>query len=172
MKKILFCSFLLTTVLLNAQIEKGNWMVGSTIALSKFEFTKSNTTIDVTMNPNAQLFLSDRIALGAGLDINYSYSRTDSNASSFNWGIGPSLRYFFYREDRGGAFGNIKLFFGGNRDGNSSFNPELNFGYDFVLNNFLALELFTGYGVVIPFKGSELTHRIPIGIGFQIFLAK
>lgn len=172
MKKILFCSFLMISISLQAQIEKGNWMLGSNIALSKFEFTKTNTTIDITMNPNAQLFLSDRVALGAGLDINYKYSKLDTNASSFNWGIGPSLRYYFYRADKGGAFGNLKLYFGGNKEGSSSFNPELNIGYDFVLNDFLALEIFTGYGAIIPFKGSEYTHKIPIGIGFQIFLSK
>lgn len=170
---ILFTSitFIFTSSLFS-QIEKGNWMLGSNIAVSKIEINKSNTVIDMFLSPSAYLFLSDRFALGAGLDMNYKYSRTDTNASNFNWGVGPAMRYYFYKKDKGGAFGNLKLYFGGNKDANSSFNPELNFGYDFVLNDFLALEVFTGYGVVIPFKGSDLTHKIPFGIGFQIFLTR
>lgn len=167
--------FVFTTVLIqqtSAQIEKSNWMLGSNIAVSKLEINKINTIIDMYLSPNAYLFLSDRVALGAGLDMNYKYSRTDTNASNFNWGIGPALRYYFYKADQGGAFGNLKLYFGGDRSANSSFNPEFNIGYDFVLNDYLALELYTGYGVIIPFKGSDLSHKVPLGIGFQIFLTR
>ena len=172
MKKFIFTLIVFIYNNADAQIEKGNWMIGSNIAVSKLEINKTNTVVDIFLNPNAYLFLADKFALGAGLDMNFRYSKVDTSNSNFNWGVGPAMRYYFYNKNKGGAFVNLKLYFGGNKDANSSFNPELNIGYDFILNDFMALEFFTGYGIIIPFKGNDLSHKIPFGIGFQIFLSK
>ncbi len=174
MKKYLFAASILITQVMQAQLEKGNWMLGSNIAVTKLEIRSTATDIRLFINPSAQVFISDKVCVGAGLDLDYNFSKrsTDTfSTSSLSWGLGPQMRFYFAKPSKGGAFSQLKVFFGGNNLGTSTLNPELNFGYDFVLNEFLALEIFTGYGAVIPFrKGEQISHKIPFGIGFQIFL--
>lgn len=176
MNKYLLVLVMLSSKIVEAQIEKGNWMLGSGIAVTKLEIRSNYRELRLFINPSAQTFVSDVVCIGAGLDFDYgSYKKsTDSfSTTNFSWGIGPQMRFYFAKANKGGAFSQLKVFFGGNNNGTSTLNPELNFGYDFVLNDFLALEIFTGYGAVIPFKaGEQISHKVPFGIGFQIFLSK
>jgi hypothetical protein len=173
MKKfcIIILSFVLTTA--NAQMEKGNWTVGSNIAASRLAIGNGTTDIRIAVSPSAQYFLSERVTIGAGLDLDYFNTKRDtSSITGVNWGFGPIMRYYITSSNKGGVFSQLKFFFGGDGDGNSTLSPELNIGYDFILNKTLAIEIYTGYGAAIALKGSSFQSKIPIGIGFQIFLSK
>ena len=47
MKKFIFILIIFIYNNADAQIEKGNWMIGSNIAVSKLEINKTNTVVDI-----------------------------------------------------------------------------------------------------------------------------
>jgi hypothetical protein len=158
----------------NAQLDKGTWTIGSSVATSRLAFGAGYRDIRIVVSPSAQYFVSNKIAIGAGLDLDYSSTKADSslNINRISWGFGPMMRYYITNSAKGGAFGQLKFFFGGDGDGNSTLSPELNIGYDFIISKSLALEIYTGYGAAVALKGGSIQSKIPFGIGFQIFLGK
>lgn len=151
-----------------AQVEKGDWLVGGSININ----TSSNTTVSIT--PSAGYFFLNRFA--AGGIFNVSYEKT-SDLKSTIIGIGPFARYYFGK-------GNLKpflaseLLFGSTKyqyPGENSFTRN---GHNFFLggglaafvNEHVAIETQAGY-TNTKYSGNPSDNGLAIRIGFQIYLA-
>ena len=103
MKSIYFlfisnCFFIFSS---NAQITKGNFMVGGNASLSFISSNSSKTTI-LNVSPNVGYFLFDKFSFGTLL--NYSNSKTkDGLGGSIiykNINIGPFVRYYILNKEK------------------------------------------------------------------------
>lgn len=88
MKRILFTLVLSAAlVIANGQTEKGDWMVGG-----GFRLNTSDNNTEITLNPNAGMFVINNLALGGNFEL--SYTKTGDNKVT-GFGIGPFVRYYF-----------------------------------------------------------------------------
>ncbi len=193
MKKIIL-SFFASTLLFyaNAQLTKGNWLVGgsgsflsSKNSYSSSNFNSTSDRIDIMVSPNIGFFFIDK--LGVGLRPSFSKYKEEvngpggltSNVSRFEFG--PFLKYYFLKIDKSfnlladlsyqyGLFsskpttGNINKF-------SASAGPVIFF------NSSVGLEFLVGYyqrKEVIKQNGDITTNQkgIQVNIGFQIHLEK
>lgn len=82
MKKLVFATLLLSVLVTTttfAQPRKGYWMVGANV---------------VPVQPRAGYFVSDKLLLGAGLNVNVGGS-PGNNVFSASLGFAPFAKYYF-----------------------------------------------------------------------------
>ena len=181
----LFFFFVLTTVLTaNAQITKGNWMVGGTGNFSSYESKyKSNGNeitnkgLGINLSPNIGYFLADKFVVGASLSI--GYTKPKGSDDSFGYGIGPYVRYYFLREDKQiNLFSEVNYIFGETKSGNNKSKSNgygLKAGSVIFFNSSVGLEVSLDYNSskLIPNNSDSSTYNnLQIGLGFQIHLEK
>lgn len=176
---------LLFSVLGQAQITKGNWMVGGS---GSFKSTKTETLSDGTkpyddrlilnISPNIGYFFYDKLA--AGMKLSYTYDNLYSQNYHY-FGTGPFIRYYFLKPDK---LINLLLqaqynYYGGGgktEDGRDTGKFHNN-GYGFktgpaiFFNSSVALELTLEYNST-RLNSTLLENEFMIGIGFQIHLEK
>ena len=177
MRTLFFFLVLATTLTLNAQITKGNWMVGGDASFNSAtvhdsdgnETGKSN---GVRIYPNIGHFVADKFAVG--LIPSFSYGKTKNGPSNISFGIGPFARYYFLKKDnRINILADANyIYYYSETDGafprhNSSFTAKS--GVVLFFNNSVALEFTLGYNID---NFSTVTNRINLGFGFQIHLEK
>ncbi|GGW55916.1 hypothetical protein DFQ11_101549 [Winogradskyella epiphytica] len=92
MRTLFFFLVVATSVSLNAQITKGNWLIGGNgeFTSQSFEFDNGSSSKReyLTIKPNVGYFLKDKFAVGSSLRY--------ENFDSFNiYGVGVFTRYYF-----------------------------------------------------------------------------
>ena len=104
--KSIAIAFLFFTINTNAQITKGNWMVGGTGNLTNYKstFQSGNSEIiqkgyGLTISPNLGYFIIDNFAIGTKLIFSYSNPSGDNN-NSYGYGISPFLKFYFRNEEK------------------------------------------------------------------------
>lgn len=172
MKKVLLAAAFGIFGLANAQIQKGNWMVGGSVA--NMQFTNN---LNLTLNPKAGYFVADRFVVGAGVDLSVSKTKGSSDVAT-NWGIAPFARYYFTSTEidsmlkNGAFFAEGSAGFGGNNTNSGSstngVNLGLGAGYAYFITPNVSLEgmlkLSTTTGVGDP------TANLGASVGFNIYL--
>lgn len=184
MRSLLFFLVLTTSLTINSQITKDNWMVGGTGNFSTYENKYisngnqvSNKGISMNLSPNIGYFLADRFVLGAHLSVGYTIPKDAQN--SFGYGIGPYARYYFLEEDKlinlfselSYSFGEAKL--GANKSKSNGYG--LKAGAVLFFNRSVGLEVSLDYdsSKLKPKNSPSSTSNIlQIGLGFQIHLEK
>jgi len=169
--KILFIVILLVTFALNAQIDKGNWMMGGSAGISNYksktgEFSQEGTNIFIS--PNVGYFLIDKLNLGASVLLSfYNPSATKT------YGLSPYVRYYFLEKEK-----QINLFseagYGFQKQIHSSTTLQtfyLKAGTVIFLNSSVGLEVALNYSNSKQ-NSDYQTRLIFLGIGFQIHLEK
>lgn len=170
MKRIVFGALLSCAGWLGAQaqVEKGDWLVGGSIDIN----TSSNTTVSIT--PSAGYFFLNRFAAGGIFNLSYIKTGEDKNTVL---GIGPFARYYFGK-------GNLKPFlateflFGSSKSQIGNAASSTSNGHNFFLggglaafvNEHVAIETQAGY-TNTKYSGSPSDDGLAIRIGFQIYLA-
>jgi hypothetical protein len=179
---LFFFILLALTLTANAQITKGNWMVGGEVSFQTSENT-SNGISDkysfIYMSPNIGYFFIDKLAGGISLEFAFTDPFKSNNSQAY--GFAPFIRYYFLKTDKefnifseasyGYSFGKNGL----NEKSNSS-NFKFKSGFVLFFNNSVGLELAISY---LNSK-SELESRgikgkreqLMFGIGLQIYLEK
>lgn len=187
MRTLFFFLVLVTTLSLNAQITKGNWLVGGngsfseSIATSEDSFgneIKSKVT-SLRLNPNIGYFLIDKLALGIDFSIDYANSQ-GANNSNWSIGVGPFARYYFLKPEKlinifseaNFAYGTGLSATNKNRNGTT-----IGFGAGGVLffNSSVGLELSLNYSTTTSRSdGNPNTNfdNLFLSLGFQIHLEK
>ncbi|HEX8609422.1 MAG TPA: hypothetical protein VF679_12345 [Pedobacter sp.] len=177
MKKIILtCALALGLLTSEAQIQKGNVMMGGNLSNISFGLDKPNV-FSLSINPKAAWFVQDGLALGG--DVNLGLSTSKGNGESINYGIGALGRYY-------GATGanevvNNSRFFGEVTVGISGVNPNegestngLGFsfgpGFTYFVTPSIGLEALLKYQGTAGFGSSAYAHSLNLGIGFQIYL--
>ena len=173
---------LLTFLASNAQISKGNWMVGGSGNFTNYKstFQSGNTETTqtgsaFTISPNLGYFIIDNFALGSIVSFSFSNPSGD-NTNSHGYGISPFIRYYFRKSDKminpflqtSYGFSKGKSDSGGS---NKSTGYAIKGGSAIFFNSSVALELSLNYNS--SKTNSDVKYKyFTVGIGFQIHLEK
>jgi len=178
MKKLTLTLILGIAVLFgaNAQIQKGNVMMGANISNINFGLDKPNV-FSLKINPKAAWFVQDGLALGG--DVSFGLATAKGAGTDISYGVGALGRYY-------GATGANELvknsrFFGEATVGISGVNPSvggstngLGFsfgpGWTYFVTPSIGLEALLKYNGVVGFGSSAYAHNLGLGVGFQIYL--
>ena len=184
---LFFFIILAATLTSNAQITKGNWLVGGSGSFSTSTFTSENTDgseskqkgTSLRISPNLGFFISDRFAVGLDLSLNFANSEGRDNS---NWaiGLGPFVRYYFLPEDKLiNIFSQTSIRF---NNGLSEINKDsksttfgLSAGGVIFFNSSVGLELSLNYEDITVKRANSNNRNTDIffvGLGFQIHLEK
>lgn len=187
MRTLFFFLVLVTSLTLNAQITKGNWLVGGNGSFTSSTATSEDNSgneieskgTGLRLNPNIGYFLADKFSLGLDTSINFSNPQGNDN-SNWTLGLGPFICYYFLESDK-----RVNLFSEANyifSTGLSELNNDLKssaFGFSvggvLFFNSSVGLELSINYtNSTVRREGSSYSNskNIFIGLGFQIHLKK
>jgi hypothetical protein len=170
MKKIFtLVSMFFCIQFIQAQTDKGDWLVGGTFSLN----TGKNTTT-LSLNPNAGYFLLDNFMLGAR--VGYEFSELgETKITAFD--IGPFTRYYFHGT-KARPFGEFDLDFQSAKLSTSlgsSTESAIGFfiggGVALFISDNVALETIMGY------KNTKVENEPGTGgfnmrIGFQVYISR
>ncbi|PSL47381.1 hypothetical protein CLV51_102228 [Chitinophaga niastensis] len=183
MKRFRLLTLVLSAVLFgtaaNAQIQKGNIMVGGTLANLGLNFQKQSTQFSMNLTPKAAWFIKDGLALGGYVNFGLS---TNNPGTNTNYGVGALARYFvedknvrklefskrtrFFLEGTAG-FAGQNLANGASTNGlDIGIGPGISY---FITPN-IGLEGLLKYDLTVGFGSSTTSNRINLGVGFQIYL--
>ncbi|TXD80647.1 outer membrane beta-barrel protein [Subsaximicrobium wynnwilliamsii] len=177
MKTLFFFLVLATSLSLNAQITKGNWLVGGDASFNSSTVNDSDgnevgKSSGIRIFPNIGHFFFDKFAVG--LTPSFFYSKTKNGPSSVGYGIGPFARYYFLKpENRINLFADANFIYfssktkGFSSTSNSSY--RIKAGPVLYFNSSVALEFTIGYNSA---NFSTTTNTVELGFGFQIHLEK
>ncbi len=169
-KNIFFIVILFIIFTSNAQITKGNWMMGGSLNLSSDKNTSNGYvthTTGIDIKPNVGYFVIDKLALGADTEIGIF-----SNRSTI-FGIAPFIRYYFLeKEKKINIFSEFNYEFRKNYPDNYISN-RINFktGAVFFLNSSVGIEMALNYSTLNTNQNSQYSG-INLGVGFQIHLER
>lgn len=162
----------------NAQIQKGNVMVGGDISKLDLSLNTGNN-FSFTIDPKAAWFIKDNIAIGAYL--NFDLTTAKGAGSNISYGVGPLARYYIsdpkievLRHARFFLEGNVGIQGTNPHVGESTNGLGLGFGPGlayFVTEN-IGLEALVKYQGIVGFGSSATSSDILLGLGFQIYLPK
>lgn len=164
---------------LEAQITKGNWLLGGNVSFSNVVTTdnagSSYTTSTFTITPNAGYFFIDKLC--GGVKAGYENYRTKyqfgsaSGTSSFL--VGPFLRYYFLPIDNNvNLFSELGYEYSQTENNGATREDIFNFsgGASWFLNSSVAVEFTATYSIQkVPLYKSNM---IQFGLGFQFYLEK
>lgn len=178
MKKLFFTMILGTAVAFgaNAQIQKGNVMIGANLSDISFRLDKPNV-FSFNVSPKAAWFVQDGLALGA--ELNLGLATQKGAGTDFNYGVSALGRY--YGETGANEVVKSSRFFGEATVGIQGFNPSgggstngLGFsfgpGFTYFVTPSIGLEALLKYNGTVGFGSSVYAHHLGLGVGFQIYL--
>ncbi|WP_338357195.1 hypothetical protein [Yeosuana marina] len=182
----LFFFIVLTTVLTtNAQITKGNWMVGGDASFftnkTEYDPNENINTSEVSYlmaSPNLGYFFVDKLA--GGIDLQFYFVDSGKSVNSQSYGFGPYLRYYFLEtEKRINLFSQLNYNFGVSKSGSglrtNSNGYGLQIGTCLFFNSSVGLEFSLNYSDTkntLDKTFVRKTKQFLVGLGFQIHLEK
>lgn len=165
-----------TIVAANAQIQKGNVLVGGNL-------TNINLGLDdpkifsVDITPKAAWFIQDNLALGGY--VNFGLETAKNSNTTTSYGVGALGRYYagkdtevlrhgrFFAEATAGIGGVNVSKGGGNTNGlNLSVGP----GFAYFITPNIGLETLLKYNGLVGFGSSTTQNNLNLSFGFQIYL--
>jgi hypothetical protein len=181
--KLFTALLLLTTITTNAQITKGNWMVGGSGNFTSYEGKDSNGEVSnkgfgMSIRPNLGYFLVDKFVVGSG--IGFSFSKQEGYNKSSSFSVSPFVRFYFLKPEN-----KVNLLAEANYNFSQNFNDGVHDGnyngYGFKVgpviyfNNSVGLEITLDYNSTTtnPVSSSSSSGSyLQLGLGFQIHLEK
>jgi hypothetical protein len=164
---LLACGILFLSLAVQAQTEKGDWMVGGGFNLN----TSKNNTV-ISLSPSAAAFVVNNLALGGNLKLAYT---KEGLIKTTSFGIGPWVRYYFTKADvRPIVQGNFNFLSSKTKVNNtSSTNNGTNFflggGAAIFLSSHVSLDALLGYDHT-KYNGLDGSGGFAMNIGFQVYL--
>ncbi|WP_379968553.1 hypothetical protein [Epilithonimonas sp. UC225_85] len=183
MKKLLLGAFVIGAGLFstaNAQIQEGNWMVGSSIVASNFGLN-TGAGYNIALQPKAAYFIKDNVALGAYVDLGISKA-TKGSPTAFDYGVGALGRYYISPGEAGvdNLLNHGRWFFEGNvgvggysvEDGPSTTGLDFGVGpgYSYFITPNIGLEGLVKYKGRAGFGNEGLNSNITFNVGLSIYL--
>ncbi len=183
MKKLLLGVFVIGAGLFsttNAQIQEGNWLLGSSLISSRFGLN-TGSGYDIAIQPKAAYFIKDNIALGAYIDLGIG-KETKGSPTGFDYGIGALGRYYVSPGEAGvdNLLNHGRWFFegnlgvGGRSIENSDSTTGLDFGvgpgYSYFITPNVGLEGLVKYNGTLGGGNTTYQHNVTFNLGFQIYL--
>ncbi|MFD2146163.1 hypothetical protein [Mucilaginibacter antarcticus] len=179
MKKIIIITMatvVSTVFLANAQIQKGNVMVGGNFANINLGLNDPKIfSLDIT--PKAAWFIKDNVALGGYVNLGIQTAKGSNTTTSY--GAGALGRYYtgsdvavlkhgrIFAEATAGIGGVNVSNGGGNTNGlNLSVGP----GFAYFITPNLGLETLLKYNGLVGFGSQAYQSNLNLSFGFQIYL--
>jgi len=166
----------ITILAANAQIQKGNVMVGGN--LTNINLGLDNPKIfSVDITPKAAWFIQDNVAVGGY--VNFGLKTAKNSNTTTTYGVGALGRYYtgkdvevlrhgrFFAEATAGIGGVNVSKGGGNTNGlNLSVGP----GFAYFITPNIGLETLLKYNGLIGFGSATTQNNLNLSFGFQIYL--
>ena len=159
----------------NAQITKGNWMVGGTGSFYNYQLKENkintNSGIGMELRPNLGYFIVDKFAIGISPLLAYSKPENGSSVTSF--GVGPYIRYYILNpEKRINILTHAGYAYSGSNNSNDNSTAfDFKAGPVIFFNSSVALEMTLNYN--LNKLNSTTNYNIfSLGLGFQIHLER
>ena len=182
--KILFLFLsILAIIVANAQITKGNWMVGGSASFSSYKVVYDRpviATVKLTsynVIPKIGFFPIDKLALG--LNLGYSYSKqvnkdANINTKTESYRFGPFVRYYYLNPVKNtNIFSEIGYNYDYSITSNSnSNNYQVSTGIAIFFNSSVAFEIAGKYYKFNDLSNGGNADDIRLEIGLQIHLEK
>ncbi|WP_346986525.1 hypothetical protein [Chryseobacterium sp. POE27] len=183
MKKLILSGILAVAGLattMNAQIQKGNWLVGSSLISSNFGLNTGGG-YNIGIQPKGAYFIEDNVALGGYVDLGFN-KVTNGSPTEFTYGVGALGRYFLSPGEKGvdnllnhGRWfleGNVGI--GGRSVENADSTTGLDFGvgpgYSYFITPNIGLEGLVKYRGRAGFGSEGLNSNITFNVGFSIYI--
>jgi hypothetical protein len=180
MKKLaglIIIALLFNTYKSNAQIQRGNVLVGGDIAHFNLDLGGGGA-FQATIDPKIGFFLKDNLALGAYID--FGLATAKGAGTTTNYGVGALARYYI-NDPKTNVLKHGRLFFEGNAGiegisvSNGSNTTGLGIGigpgYAYFITPNIGLETLLKYNGIVGFGSQPYTSSLNLGIGFQIYLS-
>ena len=180
MKKVLLAAAIGLFGLTNAQIQKGNYMVGGELAAANFGLNDGGG-YNFAITPQAAYFVQDNWAIGGYVDLGISGS--DGGATYTTYGVGALSRYYFSPGEQGidnllkhgRFFVEGKIGIGGSTisdGGNSANGLDLGIGpgYTYFITENIGLDASLMYKGNVGFGNGGTVSNIAFRLGLNIFL--
>jgi len=183
MKKLLLSGILAAaglTSTMNAQIQEGNWMVGSSLVTSNFGLN-TGAGYDFAIQPKAAYFIKDNVAVGGYVNLGFM-KPGKGEATQFNYAVGALGRYYISPGEKGvdNLLNHGRWFFegnvgvGGTSVENGISTTGLDFGvgpgYSYFITPNIGVEGLLKYNGVTGFGNEGLTSKLSFNVGFSIYL--
>ena len=182
MKKIIpflmFSLFTLATSVVNAQIEKGNVLVGGDLANLNLSLGGSGA-FRANLTPKVAFFIKDNVALGAY--VNFDIATEKGEGTTTGYGVGALGRYYM-SDPKVEVLKHGRLFFEGNvglqgvsQAGGSNttgLGIGIGPGYAYFITPNIGLETLLKYNGIVGFGSQAYTSNLSLGVGFQIYLPR
>ncbi|MDP9961133.1 hypothetical protein [Chryseobacterium lathyri] len=183
MKKLIFAGILAATGLTataNAQIQKGNWLVGSSLLSSNFGLNTGGG-YSIAIQPKGAYFIDDNVAVGGYVNLGIS-KVTNGSPTRFDYAVGGLGRYYLSPGEKGvdNLLNHGRWFFEGNvgiggssvENGNSTTGLDFGVGpgYSYFITPNIGLEGLVKYQGQTGFGSEGLNSNITFNVGFSIYL--
>ncbi|NPA09130.1 MAG: hypothetical protein GXO46_09105 [Chlorobi bacterium] len=183
MKKLIFTGIMAVTGLaatMNAQIQKGNWLVGSSLISSNFGLNTGGG-YNIAIQPKGAYFIEDNVAVGGYVDLGFN-KVTNGSPTEFTYGVGALGRYYLSPGEKGvdNLLNHGRWFLEGNAgiggrsvenaDSTTGFDFGVGPGYSYFITPNIGLEGLVKYRGRAGFGSEGLNSNITFNLGFSIYL--
>ncbi len=162
----------------NAQIQKGNWMVGGNLVSSNFGLN-TGTGYNIAIQPKGAYFIQNNFAVGG--QVTLGVSGVKDGPTVFTYNVGPLARYYFSGEQVDSLLKHGRFFVEGNAgiggtstskggDSANGLNIGVGPGYAYFITENIGLEGLLKYNGDFGFGNRGTVSAITFNIGFQIYL--
>ena len=162
----------------NAQIQKGNYLVGGDIANFNFDLGSSEN-FSATLNPKVAWFVKDNTAVGGY--INFGLQTSKGGTTTTSYGVGALARYYL-SDPKTNVLKHGRLFFEGNvgiqsqsyTNGGTTTGLGLGIGpgYAYFITPEIGLETLLKYNGIVGFGSTNYSNNLNLNVGFQIYLSR
>lgn len=183
MKKLILTGILAVAGLattMNAQIQKGNWLVGSSLLSSNFGLNTGGG-YSIALQPKGAYFIEDNLAVGGYVNLGIS-KVTNGSPTRFDYGVGALGRYYLSPGEKGvdnllrhGRWfleGNVGIGGASVEHGNSTTGLDFGVGpgYSYFITPNIGLEGLVKYQGQAGFGNEGLNSNLTFNVGFSIYL--
>ena len=158
-----------------AQIQKGNYLIGGDLASLHFG---SGGYFNVDLQPKIAWFIKDNLALGGYVKFDLTTSKDQSTTTIY--GVGPLARYYV-NDPKTNVLKHGRLFFEGNvgiqgTNTHETTTNGLGFGigpgYAYFITPNIGLETLLKYNGTVGFGNQPYSSTVDLNFGFQIYLSR
>lgn len=164
-----------------AQIQKGNIMVGA--GLANFDVgLQKGASVGLDLHPRIGYFVRDNIAIGALVNFGFNYAK--SQGTNINYGINAFARYYvsssdmelirnarFFAEGNAGINGRNTIVTGKPNSSTNGMGIGIGPGVAYFLTPNIGLEALLKYNGIVGFGNTATAHSLNLEVGFQIYLS-
>ncbi len=183
MKKLILSGILVMTGLAataNAQIQQGNWLVGSSLISSNFGLNTGGG-YNIALQPKGAYFIKDNVAVGGYVDLGFN-KVTNGSPTEFTYGVGALGRYYLSPGEKGvdNLLNHGRWFLEGNAgiggrsvenaDSTTGFDFGVGPGYSYFITPNIGLEGLVKYRGRAGFGSEGLNSNISFNLGFSIYI--